>query len=269
MSDVQDHIKLKQRQIQQRQILAVMGIPQWVQADSPTIKMTDIALPEPEVHLPEAHLNESVATDTHGLNVELTVNPDLAPLYDAPVLSSNEDILAASLVTSPQSPVTLKDEVQPYQPVEKTYHIDTLSHVSPIAKPSINTVDNQKVSDDQATIAPFDLQGGCYGNWVLLVDIQALTSDSQKLWQNITQALSLSCETSSFPICAGMDTAELANASLAGYIFKLGRREDIHVAALTPLPKGLNHPNMIIVPTLDDMLSDASLKCSLWKRVSS
>lgn len=271
MSDVQDHIKLKQRQIQQRQILAMMGIPQWVQADSPTIKMIDIALPEPEAHLPEAHLNESVATDTHGSNVELTVNPDLAPLYDAPVLSSNEDILATStsLVTLPQSPVTLKDGVQPYQPVEKTYHIDTLSYVSLIAEQPIDTVDNQEAGDDKATIAPFDLQGGRYGNWVLLVDIQALSSDSQKLWRNITQALSLSCETSSFPICAGMDTAELANASLAGYIFKLGRREDIHVAALTPLPKGLSHPNMTIVPTLDDMLSDASLKRSLWDKISS
>src|SRR5699024_12185759 len=68
-------------------------------------------------------------------------------------------------------------------------------------------------------VAPFDLQGGRYGDWVILVDIQSLNNDSQKLWQNITQALSISCETTSFPICEGMDTAELANASLAGYVF--------------------------------------------------
>ena len=269
MSDVQDNTRLRQRQIQQRQILAMMGIPQWVQADSPTIKMTDIVLPELGTHL-----NDSVATGTHGLNVELTATPILAPLYDAPVLVSNEDILEVSLTTpllttAIHSPVTLKDEVQPYQTVEKTYNIDTLSHVSSIAEQPVDAFDNQKASDDQAIIAPFDLQGGRYGNWILLVDIQALTSDSQKLWQNITQALSLSCETSSFPICAGMDTAELANASLAGYIFKLGRREDIHVAALTALPSGLHHSNMITVPTLDDMLSNASLKRELWEKISS
>ena len=273
MSDVQDNTELRQRQIQQRQILAMMGIPQWVQADSPTIKMTDIALPELE-----AHLNESVATDARGLNVELTATPVLAPLYDAPVLLSNEDILATSLSTSllttpSQSPVTLKDEIQPYQTVEKTYSIDTLSHVSQVVEPLVDSLivkfGSQEADDSQATVIPFDLQGGRYGNWVLLVDIQALTSDSQKLWQNITQALSLSCETSSFPICAGMDTAELANASLAGYIFKLGRREDINVAALTALPDGLHHPNMITVPTLDNMLSDTSLKRRLWEKVSS
>ena len=102
-----------------------------------------------------------------------------------------------------------------------------------------------------------------------MVDIQALNHDSQKLWQNITQALSISCETTSFPICEGMDTAELANASLAGYVFKIGRREEIKVAALTALPDGLEHPNLSTVPTLDDMLADSSLKRQLWEQLSS
>ena len=118
-------------------------------------------------------------------------------------------------------------------------------------------------------VVPFDLQGGRYGDWVILVDIQALNNDSQKLWQNITQALSISCETTSFPICEGMDTAELANASLAGYVFKIGRSEEIKVAALTALPDGLEHPNLSTVPTLDDMLADSSLKCQLWEQLSS
>ena len=117
-------------------------------------------------------------------------------------------------------------------------------------------------------VAPFDLQGGRYGDWVILVDIQALNNDSQKLWQNITQALSISCETTSFPICEGMDTAELANASLAGYVFKIGRREEIKVAALTVLPDGLEHPNFTTVPTLDEMLKDSKLKRQLWEQLS-
>ena len=261
MSDTQDEIRLKTRQMQQRQILAMMGIPQWVQPDSPTINMADIILPE-------AHLNQHEVTDTHGLNVEPTDAQALAQPYDAPVLSANEDILVEYVDVLPQSPVNNSDENNLYPTLEKTYRIDTLSDASQILEPLVNDVDNQASNDHQATIAPFDLQGGRYGNWVLLVDIQALNHDSQKLWQNITHALSLSCETSSFPICAGMDSVELANASLAGYIFKLGRREDIQVAVLTALPDGLTHPNFVSVPTLTDMLADASLKRKLWNSLS-
>ena len=118
-------------------------------------------------------------------------------------------------------------------------------------------------------VAPFDLQGGRYGDWVILVDIQALNYDSQKLWKNITQALSISCETTSFPICEGMDTAELANASLAGYVFKIGRSEEIQVVTLTALPEGLEHPNLKTAPTLDEMLTDSNLKRQLWEQLSS
>ncbi|GAF56960.1 hypothetical protein JCM18901_2722 [Psychrobacter sp. JCM 18901] len=117
-------------------------------------------------------------------------------------------------------------------------------------------------------MAPFDLQGGRYGDWVILVDIKALNSDSQKLWQNITQALSITCETTSFPICDGMDTAELANASLAGYIFRIGRSEEIQVAALTAIPDGLQHPNLTTVPTLEEMLADSDAKRQLWEQIS-
>ena len=261
MSDTQDEIRLITRQMQQRQILAMMGIPQWVQPDSPTINMADIILPE-------AHLNQSAVTETHGLNVELTDAQVSVPLYNAPVLAANEGIIEAYVDALPQSPVNPNDENNLYPTLEKTYRIDTLSDTSKILEPLVTESANQESSNHHATIAPFDLQGGRYGNWVLLVDIQALNHDSQKLWQNITQALSLSCETSSFPICAGMDTVELANASLAGYIFKLGRREDIQVAVLTALPDGLIHPNFVSVPTLTDMLNDASLKRKLWERLS-
>jgi hypothetical protein len=65
-----------------------------------------------------------------------------------------------------------------------------------------------------------------------------------------------------------MDTAELANASLAGYVFKIGRSEEIQVAALTALPEGLEHPNMTTVPTLDEMLADSSLKRQFWETLS-
>ena len=66
-----------------------------------------------------------------------------------------------------------------------------------------------------------------------------------------------------------MDTAELANASLAGYVFKIGRSEEIKVAVLTALPDGLEHPNVTTVPKLDEMLTDSNLKRQFWEQLSS
>ena len=66
-----------------------------------------------------------------------------------------------------------------------------------------------------------------------------------------------------------MDTAELANASLAGYIFKLGQSEDIKIAVLTALPEGLTHPNFTEVPSLETMLIDSTHKRHLWQQLSS
>ena len=65
-----------------------------------------------------------------------------------------------------------------------------------------------------------------------------------------------------------MDTAELANASLAGYIFRIGRSEEIQVAALTVLPDGLQHPNLTTVPILEEMLADSDAKRQLWEQIS-
>ena len=293
MSDIQDPLIVLQHRMQQRQILAIMGINQWVQPSSGTLSIADISAPA----LPDAvtanaritsHSNAST-TSTEQPSVEFSNNKSshiaspninaIADMVDDESINhyyddANETGLSHS---DPQSPVT--------------YHFD--STAPDISKPAVtslaNTVVQQSAIDnvnnavsfeDSSSkennfkddifkkVAPFDLQGGRYGDWVILVDIQALNNDSQKLWQNITQALSISCETTSFPICEGMDTAELANASLAGYVFKIGRREEIKVAALTVLPDGLEHPNFTTVPTLDEMLKDSKLKRQLWEQLS-
>ena len=296
MSDVQDPLIVLQHRMQQRQILAMMGINQWVQPSSETLSIADISAPA----LPDAvtanasivasHSNATATASTtstkqpsiESSNIESpnidTINVAIADMVDDESNHSYDDANETGLSPSDQqSPVT--------------YSFD--STAPDISKPAVTslvntvvqhtTIDN--INDDPSfedigfkeggfkeesfkKVAPFDLQGGRYGDWVILVDIQALNNDSQKLWQNITQALSISCETTSFPICEGMDTAELADASLAGYVFKIGRREEIKVAALTVLPDGLEHPNFTTVPTLDEMLADSSLKRQLWEQLS-
>jgi len=295
MSDIQDPLIVLQHRMQQRQILAIMGINQWVQPSSETLSIADISAPA----LPDAvtanasivasHSNATASTtSTEQPSIEFSNNESshitspnihaISGMVDDESNHSYDDANETGLSHSdPQSPVS--------------YHFD--STAPDISKPAVtslaNTVVQQSAIDnvnnavsfeDSSSkennfkddifkkVAPFDLQGGRYGDWVILVDIQALNNDSQKLWQNVTQALSISCETTSFPICEGMDTAELANASLAGYVFKIGRREEIKVAALTVLPDGLEHPNLTTVPTLDEMLKDSKLKRQLWEQLS-
>ena len=300
MSDIQDPLIVLQHRMQQRQILAIMGINQWVQPSSETLSIADISAPA----LPDAVTANASIVASHSNATASTTSTEQPSIESSNIASSNiesPNIHAISGMVDDESNHSYDDANEtglshsdPQSPV--TYHFDSTAPV--ISKPAVtslvNTVVqqtafgdiNNAVSFEDSSfknsgfnregfqeesfkkVAPFDLQGGRYGDWVILVDIQALNNDSQKLWQNITQALSISCETTSFPICEGMDTAELANASLAGYVFKIGRREEIKVAALTVLPDGLEHPNFTTVPTLDEMLKDSKLKRQLWEQLS-
>ena len=293
MSDIRDPLIVLQQRMQQRQILAMMGINQWVQPSSETMNIADISAPA----LPDAvtanasiasHSNATTSTTSteqpsiESSNIEPpnidTINVAIADMVDDESNHSYDDANETGLSQSDQqSPVTYSfDSTAPdiskpavtslVNTVVQQAAIDNVNNASSFEDSSFK--ENNFKDDSFKKVVPFDLQGGRYGDWVILVDIQALNHDSQKLWQNITQALSISCETTSFPICEGMDTAELANASLAGYVFKIGRREEIKVAALTALPDGLEHPNFTTVPTLDEMLADSSLKRQLWEQLS-
>ena len=265
MSDIQDPLIVLQHRMQQRQILAIMGINQWVQPSSETLSIADISAPA----LPNAvTANASIASHSNAS----TTSTEQPSIESSNIASSNiesPNINAISDMLDDESNHSYDDANEtglshsdPQSPV--TYHFDSTAPV--ISKPAVtslvNTVVQQTAFGDINNaascedgsfkdsgfkkegfkeesfkkVAPFDLQGGRYGDWVILVDIQALNNDSQKLWQNVTQALSISCETTSFPICEGMGTTELANASLAGSVFKIGGREEIKVAALTVFP---------------------------------
>lgn len=297
MSDIQDPLIVLQHRMQQRQILAMMGINQWVQPGSETLNIANISAPA----LPDAVIaNASIAshstastTSTEQPRIEFSniesshiTSPNINAIADMVDDESNHSYDNANETglshSDPQSSVTYSfDSTAPAisKPavtslVNTVFQQTALSSINDTASFEEDSFKDGSFKEDGfqeesvKKVAPFDLQGGRYGDWVILVDIQALNNDSQKLWQNITQALSISCETTSFPICEGMDTTELANASLAGYVFKVGRREEIKVAALTVLPDGLEHPNFTTVPTLDEMLTDSSLKCQLWQQLS-
>lgn len=289
MSDIRDPLIVLQQRMQQRQILAMMGINQWVQPSSKTLSIAGISAP--------------------ALLEQTTANPILANPSISSAITTEQPSIESSNIESPNinaiSDMVDDESINHYyndandtdlsysdqqSPVTYSFDSTTLDISKPAVTSLVNTVVQQTAignvnntasfedgsfkeegfqEESFIKVAPFDLQGGRYGAWMILVDIQALNHDSQKLWQNITQALSISCETTSFPICEGMDTAELANASLAGYVFKIGRSEEIKIAALTVLPDGLENPNLTTAPTLDEMLTDSNLKRQLWEQLSS
>lgn len=266
-----------QRLRQQRQILAMMGVGQWAQPESPTLNMAMIA----EASAPDLPLSESIVSPVSDSPVsdssiaETSIDPhapaSLDAIGDPRMTLEYADTHASNPVTSAPA------DTQDHTPINPISAPDIEQLVAPLVEkataPILTAADDQSstsapANTDIAKIAPFDLQGGSFGEWVIMVDIQALDHDGQKLWHNITQALSITCERTSFPICAGMDSCELANASLAGYVFKLGRSESVSVAALTPLPDGVTHPNLVSVPTLAAMLQDSALKREFWQQIS-
>lgn len=279
MSDTLEKLRLRQRQIQQRQILAMMGIDQWVSPSSPTINIADII----SLVANEVTQSDTVNSFEEGMAVEVISNESPTLSNDSTTLDNDNEPFNDASVATEQSPVIKPyDNDSPNNP-NNVYNFDNAS-VSTVAvsktidSTESNTTATASIEQDTSAdisnnhsidkIAPFDLQGGRYGNYVLIVAIQDLNKDSQKLWQNITRALSLNLETSSFPICEGMDTVELANASLAGYIFKIGRSEEVRVVALTELPTGLSHANFTSTVTLDKMLIDSNLKRQFWQQIS-
>ncbi len=274
MSDIQDPQIVLQRRVQQRQILAMMGIDQWVRPDAATLSMADITA------ISESRSNLSSPS------ISLT-SSQRSPVSD---VSDSEAAWNTQSPVNDRHPHRIDDGSSNYVNTSDTssYHDDAyldgepaLPTVAQVVAPLVDAVKtttaapsaihasaDKYAGESNKKVLPFSLQGGRYGNWVILVDMQTLSEDSQKLWQNITQALSMTCETTAFPICAGMDTAELANASLAGYVFKIGRSEEVQVAALTALPDGLTHPALTTLPTLDEMLANSRLKRQFWQQIA-
>ena len=262
-----------QRQAQRRQILSMMGVTPWVGRDTSTLDLQDI-LAAAEV-MPEQ-------SDVSAIN-------DVAPITRATSLAIAPSAIetpsqAAATPAISTSPVhetgyedtgyaPMPDEItpnnNPFDP-QRAY-FDNYSNPTSKANSTTPTVSSSDFADEeeaQVPIEPFTLQGIRYNDWVLLVDSAALSSQSQKLWQNMQVGLSSTCESLAFPFCKTMSTLDMANASLAGFVFKLGGSEHIRVAALTDLPEGLDHEQMVRAPLLDEMLAEPAQKRQLWQLLS-
>lgn len=241
--------------IQQRQILGMMGLDIWVQRDRATTIVdydTVVQQHRDTIQNPSSLDNkQAVASDAPvvATHEELSAQPDRASVADNPV------------VDTPIAPVANQAQLtaNPIQALKQKFVVSE-EHKA-----------NTKVSlaDSLEQVAPFEILGASFKDWVLIADAEALKLPQQlALWENILSALSISPQVLKFPICQGISDKESANASVAGFVFCLAKRNDIKVGAVTNMPKSLEHPQLTMLPSLADMLQDSKLKKQLWQTLN-
>lgn len=270
--------------IQQRQILSMMGVEVWLQRHIPTVVVDYNVVAEgtsnqlmAAITSVDSHLNESDFNET-----EQDHEPAKSNVLSSGVekVLSNDSENSDTLSTLPGGVNDLSD----LQGSDNIQHValNSLSHKPSLANVSLSSgieaptqTMQQEVSAPvrQEThfehVKPFELLGARYGDWVILAEGHALKDEqTSALWHNLLNALSLTAETLKFPICEGISDKESANASVAGFIFRLAKRDNAKLAVVTPLPEGIDHNRLIRVPYLTEMLEDSRQKKQLWHLLS-
>ncbi len=238
--------------IQQRQILGMMGLDIWVQRDrATTIVDYDTVVKQ----------HRDTSQSPNSPDTRQTV------VSTAPVVTIHEELNAQSTSTlTADSPVVDKPIAN-----QKPLTANPIQALKQKLVVSEEQAPKPKVSlaDSLEQVAPFEILGVSFKDWVLIVDAEALKLPQQlTLWENILSALSISPQVLKFPICPGISDKESANASVAGFVFCLAKQNDIKVGALTNMPKSLEHPQLTVLPSLADMLQDSKLKKQLWQTLN-
>lgn len=252
------------RQIQQRQILSLMGVECWVSRDSKTVHFADtdiIKLNQSDKPQSDERYNEKEGNNpSTQYDNDIDKNINSAEVTQA--LTTNNTINNSTYSDTIKSSQAVK------QVLSKLKHETTSDTKTEKAK--LDTAATVPIPIVEQLIEPFTLLAVGFGDWVLLVDSQHLHEGSTlPLWRNIILSMSLTEQSLSFPICEGMQSVELANASLAGFVFCIAQDDNKRVAAMTPLPDGLDHERLVSVPLLSEMLADGRQKRQLWQLLMS
>lgn len=249
------------RQVQQRHILNMMGIECWVGRDAQTLRICDLKLDEHTHSAKQSDKNSATSsipiTDhDHGKKS----SPDAAAVVHQAANGATQSVVTNAASASMAKPSQVITQVlnKFKQPAPELSNVESVPATTPMPNVAV-----------EQHIEAFTLLGVGFGDWVLLVDSEQLHQGSTlQLWRNIVASLSLTEQSLSFPICEGMQSVELANASLAGFVFCIAQDDNKQVAALTPLPEGLDHERLVSVPLLSEMLADGRQKRQLWHLLS-
>lgn len=238
--------------IQQRHILGMMGLDIWVQRDRATTLVdyeTAVKQYKDTIHdqsNPNIRLAVVSEMPVEAINEEPNAKLDNTSTADSPVVDqpiANQEQLTAN----------------PIQALKKKF----VASEEQTAKAKVS------LADSLEQVAPFEILGVSFKDWVLIADAEALKLPQQlTLWENILSALSITPQVLKFPICPGISDKESANASVAGFVFCLAKRNDVKVGAVTNMPKSLEHPQLTTLPSLEDMLQNSELKKQLWQKLN-
>lgn len=261
--------------VQQRQILAMMGLDIWVQRDCATIKVDYQTFAEQHKANSEAQLQslQALMSETGVDQVTVEGAKEVGNVSSEAQLQSSVAVPTKAVVGPDQDQTTAaldNDKAQKSSAISEnqTVNNDPIQALKQKFDASENKSTQLKVNlaDSLEQVAPFEVIGAHFKDWVLLADVSVFRDENTlRLWENILSGLSISPQLLKFPICPEISDKESANASVAGFIFSLAKNHEIKVAALTRMPKGIEHPQLEKVPYLIEMLEDSGLKKQLWQ----
>ncbi|PNK59733.1 hypothetical protein [Psychrobacter sp. FDAARGOS_221] len=254
--------------VQQRQILALMGVDVWVSQQRQVQAVDYDQYVQLHTQLRDAKQSNQVVTGLPQINQQAELATEHASSQSQNGLSHTMG--SDQTQNTEQAPVNrtldsgLQDQQTPEQIVER---LTSMTDVTEVADDSADI--DELVQTPSVPVAPFEVVAAHYHGWVLLVDTSAFNDERCfNLWQNILQALSLTPDVQNFPICAEISDQENANACLAGFIFRVAQSIDVNVVALTPMPEGTMHDKVVRAPYLTEMLADGKCKKQLWDMIA-
>lgn len=256
--------------VQQRQILAMMGLDIWVQRNRLSHKVDYQVLVEqqdkrlkegPKLSSKQAEVKKDNYASDNAKSIK--VNAELINDGHQNTLSQKEGAGDLDKTRTPtRTQLEAKEKPSTHDPIQ------TLKQKLIVCEAQI-AEDKASIANSLEQVAPFEIVGFYFKGWVLIADAQLLQDEQQlALWENIANALSSTPQVLKFPICTGISDKEAASASVAGFIFFLAKTHEVKVAALTPLPQGIDYPKLRDMPHLLQMLEDSDLKRQLWQTLS-
>jgi len=172
-------------------------------------------------------------------------------------------------------------ESQPIQPTVTSVQVrdafrpttPLLERVKPVEAEPVNPTLAEPVEADatetRSSVEPllrFSVQARLIGAWIVLVPDQALQdAASQRLWDNMTEAMQASAPHSFlWPLAEGTrwQRMEGVSAAFAGFLYRLGKTQ--RVGLMGELPDQVCPDRIEQLPSLPELLANPLQKRSLW-----
>lgn len=266
MEDMMTHAQYQTRRIQNRHILAQLGVMLWADRGSSTVSLTPKAAP------PEAP--EALAHQTDPVSVPAVNNRDVKLEPSSKAAKNPRQIIDTLLKATAKTKENLTTDA-----------LSADIKAKPIAEQS-SAIDSQNTVAAHAI--EFHLQAIIYRQWLILVDSDALDTAGRELWMSLNQAIKNQAQrtgaafytkTLDYPLFTedgNTASVSTANTSLKGFIFgcMIMANQLRHMAVLTALPDYLMLDSIHQITLhkryqINDMLMHADIKKQFWQLIHS